>query len=75
MLPAAGKGSLCAYLRCINNAGRAAGYSTELAGHAAAEAGVAGRRPEDMVFTLSSKHIKNLDIRIDCRRRYLLTSS
>jgi hypothetical protein len=50
MLPAAGKGSLCAYLRCINNAGRAAGYSTELAGHAAAEAGVAGRRPEDMVF-------------------------
>ena len=73
--PSAGEGSLCAYLRCITYAGRAAAYSTELAGQAAAEAGIAGRRPEDMVFTLRSKHIKTLDIRIDCRRRYLLTSS
>ena len=31
-------------------------------------------RTEHLVFTLGSKHIKTLDIRIGCRRRYLLTS-
>ena len=54
---------------CDTKAGRAAAYSTELAGQAAAEADIAGRRPEHLVFTLGSKHIKALGIRIGWRHR------
>jgi hypothetical protein len=45
----------------------------ELNGQAAAEADTS-TRPEHLVFTLGSKHIKTLDIRIGCGRRSLLTS-